>query len=304
MADLQTAASEALTAVKDLEGEIETADDRMNSLRSGNLATLEEQSTAAWSRFQEELGEFMQAVPVRRSLLEELGGGALRDIDAAREAASQAYQAAEASIEKMTAAVADLETAVEACEPQLQTMVDEFKTAAEALGDAVDQAEQSLEDGFRDLREFIGETAVTAVREMREEANERAEALGTAIDEQKAALEAQFADWQQKLDEVVQTASQAFTDASEHVAEVAEFSVEECARLHQEALDPLVAKVGEAREALESLRHDVEELEQQSQDAGKALDDGVSETIAALDSASSTLADVLQILARYSFVVL
>jgi hypothetical protein len=114
-------------------------------------------------------------------------------------------------------------------------------------------------------------------------------------------LQSKFENWRDTLDEVEAIVAEAFQDAHEHVTDVVDFSLQECAARHGEAIDDLAGLVDNLDEAAVRLAQAIDDRRQEIEQAGRLHAQSAGETDGRLEAMTAALRGVRQLMARYGF---
>jgi ABC-type transporter Mla subunit MlaD len=306
MADtLETAADELVRKLRSVDGEIETATDTLEDLKQ-QASALGARIDAAWTELARQVAELVDKAEEERAAIE-------RECQEAAQAVAQLEGGARSTRESAVSALEQVQasTNTEFAEAvrQKQEPLDQLVTQAaedtfESLGERAGEVASELEQALGEARDFLADEVVSSLEEMQDQIGERLSALReTLVDECGSAVQAAYDDWSAKLDEVVEKVEEeGFDAARDHVKEVVEFALDQCAEAHEKELERLMQVVQLVEEALDTVKTDVEGHRGDLAQDKEALDEGVNETKQALADALEALDQVKQLLASYTFV--
>jgi DNA anti-recombination protein RmuC len=309
MADtLETAADELVRKIRSVEGEVETATERLDDLKK-QASALGGQIDDAWTELARQVGELMdkaeeERVAIQRNCEEaaqavaQLEGGAR----GTRESAASALEQVQASTNTEFADAIRLKQ-----EPLDQLVTQAAEDTFESLGERAGEVASELEQALGEARDFLADEVVASLEEMQGQIEERLSAMReTLVEDCGSAIQEAYDDWSAKLDEVVGTVEEkGFDAAQDHAKEVVDYALEQCAQAHEAELERLMQVVQLVEEALDTVKTDVEGRRGSLAEDGKeALDDGANETKQALADALEALDQVKQLLASYTFVAM
>lgn len=309
MADtLETAADELVRKIRSVEGEVETATERLDDLKK-QASALGGQIDDAWTELARQVGELMdkaeeERVAIQRNCEEaaqavaQLEGGAR----GTRESAASALEQVQASTNTEFADAIRLKQ-----EPLDQLVTQAAEDTFESLGERAGEVASELEQALGEARDFLADEVVASLEEMQGQIEERLSAMReTLVEDCGSAIQEAYDDWSAKLDEVVGTVEEkGFDAAQDHAKEVVDYALEQCAQAHEGELERLMQVVQLVEEALDTVKTDVEGRRGSLAEDGKeALDDGANETKQALADALEALDQVKQLLASYTFVAM
>jgi uncharacterized phage infection (PIP) family protein YhgE len=307
MADtLETAADELVRKIRSVEGEVETAHDRLADLKQ-QASTLGDQIDAAWTELARQVAELADKAEEERAAIQRECEEAMRAVAQLEGGARGARESAVPALEQVqVSTTTEFADAIRQKEEPLDQLVAQgAEDTFESLGERAGEVATDLEQALGEARDFLADEVVSSLEEMQGQIEERLSTLReTLVDECGSAVQAAYDDWSAKLDEVVdKVEEEGFEAAKDHAKEVVEYALDQCAQAHEKELERLMQLVQLVEEALDTVKTDVEgHRDNVSQDGKDALDEGVSETKQALADALEALDQVKQLLASYTFV--
>lgn len=302
MADLETAAGEAIISVRQLEARISDANARLDQLRESSLAAIDAQCDTVWARLEQQVATFINAVHEQQKLVHSLGQDTLGTLGSTRDALNKAYSVAESHVGEASSMISSLREEVAAVEPEITAMLEALQASAQRLEQQLTTADTELEQATQDARQFIGVEVVEALQQMQQEVQRQAVEVRRAVrEEAQAPVEEKDIDWAAKLAEVVGSVQEAFEGTAAHAEAVAAFSIGNCQEAFEGTLKELKSAADTVAAAIETYRVDVEEAQRETSAATGTLESEVAETVAALGSASTTIVNVLTELAKYTW---
>ena len=307
MADtLETAADELVRKLRSVDGEVETAHDRLADLKQ-QASALGGQIDDAWTELARQVGELVDKAEEERAAIQ-------RECQEAEQAVGQLEGGAKSTRESAVSALEQVQSSTttefadavrEKQEPLDQLVTQAAEDTFESLGERAGEVASELEQVLGEARDFLADEVVSSLEDMQGQIEERLSALReTLVDECGSAVQAAYDDWSAKLDEVVdKVEAEGFDAAGDHAKEVVEYALDKCAEAHEKELERLMEVVQLVGEALDTVKSDVEGHRGDVSEDGKgALDEGVEQTKQALADALEALDQVKQLLASYTFV--
>lgn len=302
MADLETAAETALAKAVELRELLSRAHAAFASLER-QATELSSQLEADWSALEERGRALLDRCGEEEESLSREGEEAVRTLAGLTAEFGEARPEGETSLEAARVSLSGLGARLMGASPEIVSMADQVEETARETAEGAAEVAGALEEALAEARELLEGKLVHDMEAMQEAIEDSAEACCRSITEAESELEERCADWSDALQAVLDLVEQAFDDARQHLADVAEFSLAECRRRHQEFWEDDVA---EQLEQLESVLQELgETVEQRTADV-KAGDGALSEAVTDADDRLVTLLSALERvkerLATYEFV--
>jgi len=302
MATLDDAAEAALAKVRELGHHADEAEVALSGLE-GHLSDAATKLESDWQSLAEELRSLLDQVQADKARLTEHGEKTEHALSDAHQAALSAEQEA---LQELDAARGDLTTLdgqVQAATSEVAQLADQVEAAARALKEDAAEVQSQVAEGLSQLHDLLSVQLVDDLRSLQHAVEERSHALEQAVsDTYTAALHAKFDNWLSTLHDVEALVSKAFHDAHDHVSQVVEYCLYECATRHREAIAELTALLPDLEAAAdrlsETITHKARELEQ----GRNALVEGMQETDARLQAMTAALNGIRELMSSYSFV--
>lgn len=302
MSDLEDAAQEAVERVEELQERVEKANAAFDAA-DAQLRQTASEVQEAWADLIERLESFRDAVHGEKERLDAEAAEADKALSDLQDAIASAEGEVEGELGDTREQIEALGEAMTATEPQVDALVQRLGGDFDTLVSHAETLQTSIQDAATPHREALAEETVQDLKDDAEQAEERADAVKLVMAEDcTQALEAAFDDCSGKLAQVVEVVEGAFSDARDHVQEVVEYSLEECANEHHRVLDELKELASVVAEAMEKLKSAVA-LEQDKHEQGReGLADACQETAAQAQKMTEALKGVKQLMASFSFV--
>jgi DNA anti-recombination protein RmuC len=309
MADtLETAADELVRKLRSVDGEVETAHDRLEGLKQ-QASALGDQIDAAWTELARQVAELVEKAEEERAAIERECQEATQAVGQLAGAARSTRQGAASSLEQVQASTSNefAEGVRQREEPLDRLVTQAAEETFTSLGERADEVATELEQALSEARDFLADEVASSLEEMQGQIEDRMSAVReTLVDECGSALQEAYDDWSAKLDEVVETVEEdGFEAAAEHATEVISYALDQCAQAHETEFERLLEVVQLVEDALATVKTDVEDRRAEVSQEGKdAVEQATDDTKQALADALGALDQVKQLLASYSFVSL
>ena len=236
MSDLKTAAPNAVEKVSALQADLTAAGQALSALDA--LATrvaaqMEEDWAALTGRAQDLLaraGQERGAIGERT----QAAAAALAQLDATvdqtREATQQGLEGAREVVQDLADTIGEAATPVDEGLDVLEDAGEQLATQLEAAGEA---ATTTLEGA----RDFLQDEVFGGLRNLQEVVERETGAFVQSFNEATAELQQSYEIWEDRLDDTQRRVEEAFAEAREHLEQVTQFSLEQCAAAYTAELD-------------------------------------------------------------------
>jgi chromosome segregation ATPase len=302
MADLETAADAALAKVKQLEEQADRTEEALTKLEGG-ISAATTALEADWTAVSGDLSSVLQQVQEQRDQLADRADQAAGEVEAAAAALAAAPPEADEALRGAWEDVKALAEEADAARPRLQQSAAEIEAAAARLREAAQGVQSQLETALDEAGELLGTEMVAGFKELQAQVRARATDLARALAEEcQAALREKYDNWLVTLNDVEELVADAFQRAHEHVGQVVEYSLQECAARHQAAVAELADLVGTLEGAAQELQAAVAQQEAEVGQARGSVAQGAGEAEAGLEAMTEALLGVRELMARFTFV--
>lgn len=303
MADLETAADAALSAVNELKGIVDRASTDLNSVED-KLGELSARLDSDWTRLAERVDALVQAAETERGRLETEGGEATRSlsdlaaaVEQARTEESEARHGARDEVTALAGEAADRQ-------PELSANGDAVEADARSLADRAQAIDGELTAALGQVRDFVGVELVAELQEMERDLDERADQLHQSLADDQALIDKKYAEWESHLVAVDELLEKAFGDARQHVEDVVLFSMTECVNAHHAAVADLKTVLDTMEAAGDVLKATVEAHGVAANTARQEMERGMTEAAELLTNMITSLTEVKDLMTSYTFVVM
>ncbi|HEY7509471.1 MAG TPA: hypothetical protein VIG50_04420 [Vicinamibacteria bacterium] len=270
MSDLRTSAPNAVEKVSALQADLTEARQSLTTLEA--LATrVAEQMDEDWSAFTERVQDLLGRTGQERSALAsrlQAAGEGLAQLDAA---VDQTRQATEQGLEGAREAVQDLAEAVQGTTTQVDQGLDVVDQAGEQLATQIEAAGEAATTGLEGARDFLQNEVFGGLRDLQDVVERETGSFVQSFNEATFALQESYEVWQQRLDETQRIVEESFSDAREHLEQVTQFSLEQCAAAYAAELDQVQQLAARVDTAVEQLTEAVRKAQTDVPPAGAEL---------------------------------
>jgi ABC-type transporter Mla subunit MlaD len=302
MSDLRTAAPNAAEKVSELQADLAAARQSLSTLDA--LATrVAEQMDEDWTAFTERVEALLARAGQERAAVgqrTQAAGQALGELDAA---VDMTRQATEQGLEGAAAAVSEFADTVEATTTQVDQALDTLDDAGEQLAAQVQSTGETAATGMDEARDFLQNEVFSGLRDLQEVVQREKDAFVQSFNEATAELQESYETWQDRLDDTQRIVEEAFAEAREHLEQVTQFSLEQCAAAYDAELSQIGQLAARLDAAVDQLAEAVRKAQADVPPAGtelqKELDAGAT-GLQALLNAIGRVEDMLESLRLYT----
>jgi chromosome segregation ATPase len=302
MADLEAAADLALGKVKQLEEQADRTEEQLAALEE-KVSAAASQVEADWAALSADLSSAEKQVQEQEDQLAQQAGQAAAELEEAVRALEAAPPEADQALRGAWEDVQALVGEADAARPRLQQLAADVEAGSAGLREAARDVQSQLEAALDEAAELLGTQLVAGFKDLQEQVHDRAAELGQALAEEcQAALRQKYDNWLETLNDVEELVEDAFRRAHEHVAQVVDYSLQECAARHEASAEEVAEMVATLETAAGVLQAAIAEQDAAVKDARGQTAQGVGETAAALQAMTEALAGVRELMAGFSFV--
>jgi DNA repair exonuclease SbcCD ATPase subunit len=301
MADLDDAAGQALTRLKDLETELETAKTGMDDA-DAEVRRLATQLESDWSSFEDATESLLDKARSVKQALDTAGQQTNQVLGELQQQLATGYQDAAQEAQGAVEEVGAIEQQLQAATPDVAAKGDAFGAQGKALADHAAQLAGEMETTFQQVAHFLEQDVVSSLRQMKESVHDMAQKVRTEVfDAAIADMQGAQREFDAYLDDVDQSTSGSLEDMALHIPMVVEYAMKECQDAHEKHLGDMIEIAASLKTAMEKLEATIEAQEQAARTTSQTLQPECSETDQNATNAAQALNSVRDLLARYSF---
>lgn len=304
MATLESAAESLVEKLKTFDQEVEEAGQRFSSLENQVRQALA-QFGEDWSALIDDVQGYLEKVQETRGKLAEAGQEAAEALAETQETLGASQGDASAEIADTRSQVSGVTEQVKALEPETdELMAQGVEAPAKSLLEQAEEVKEDLEKALTETAEFLENDVISGLQETGEAIRERAQRAREALEAKSEELQVTYDEWERRLLELEGLVEeQGFRAAQDHVREVVDYALAECAKDHQDELGELVEIVDVLEGTLGELVSEVEVQAERIEDDGREpLEERTVDTLETLTAAQQALERVRDLLASFTFV--
>lgn len=303
MADLEGAADQALTKLKELEAEIEKAQGAMTDA-DAEVKRLASQLDTDWSSFEDAAEALLEKARAIKQALDAAGQQTQHSLAEMQQHLATGHHDAAEEAQHSVEEVASLDQQVDAATPDVAAKGDAFGSQSKALAEHASEMASELETTFAQVEHFLGQEVVASVKQMKESVHDMAQKVRHDVFDAAAHdLQDVQHNLETHLDNLDQALSGALGDTALQVPMVVDYATGECkTKFHDQQLEHLHAVATSLKAVMEKLEATVEAQDQTAKEMAQPIVQSCGQVDQAATTAVQALTAVRDLLARYTFV--
>ena len=301
MADLESAATEALDGVRTAASAVVSARARLDALAT-RVEEMHRQVQADWDRLDEQARVFSEATAEQATHVAQASDGAGTALVELKGDAEQTMGSGASEIEASQEHTSSLTEQFAAAQPRLEQVRTALDEAVASLESQAAGVASDLESALAEAREFLEVELTDGLQSLADEVSERTRALGEALDRGADELRDAYQAWSDGLERVETALVVESTSIDEELTENVDLACDRCADAYRAAFEATSARVREVEAVLRGLEAAAAEADGGSAPLAAPLEEALGRAVEGWQGAQQALEAAVAVLARYSFV--